>query len=86
MGLRTALSQARIVTLGVILAGAWLIFSIQRVYANLGPLSDTTPGQTPFAGLVGLLVMLVLGFLLVYLLAELAEEEPGPDPWPPESR
>ncbi|MFB6304212.1 MAG: hypothetical protein ABEH47_03525 [Haloferacaceae archaeon] len=86
MGLRTALTQARIVTLGVVLAGAWLIFNIQRVYNHLGPLSDATPGRTPVAGLVGLLVMLVLGFLLVYLLSELSEESPAPDPWPPEGR
>lgn len=86
MGLRTALTQARTVTLAVILAGAWLVFNIPRVYANLGPLGETTVGQTPIAGLAGLFVMLVLGILLVYFLGELSEEDPAPDPWPPEGR
>ncbi|MFB6195991.1 MAG: hypothetical protein ABEI80_07445 [Haloplanus sp.] len=84
MGLRTALSQTRIVTFGVIAAGIWVVLTILRVYERLGPLSGQEVGQTPVPGLVGLVVLAGLLGGLIVLYSELAEEEPSPEPWPPE--
>lgn len=84
MGLRTALTQTRIVTFGALAAAVWLLLTIFQVYGRLGALSSGDPGQTPIAGLIGLLVMGGALALLVILYGELSEEDPTPEPWPPE--
>ncbi|WP_299333491.1 hypothetical protein [Haloplanus sp.] len=81
MGLRTALSQSRIVTFGAIAAGIWIVLTILTVYQRLGPLSSGGVGQTPISGLIGLVVMGATLALLFVLYGELSEEEPAPDPW-----
>jgi len=84
MGLKTALTQARIVTFGALAAAVWILLTVFQVYGQLGPLSSGGVGQTPIAGLLGLLVMGGALALLVVLYSELSEEEPAPEPWPPE--
>jgi len=81
MGVRTAFTQARIVTLGVFFAAIWLVLTILQVYGRLGPLSGGGVGQTPISGLLGILVMGGLLALLLVLYGELSEEEPAPEPW-----
>lgn len=82
MGLRTALSQSRIVTFGVVAAGIWIVLTILTVYGRLGPLSSGTGvGQTPISGVIGLVVLGATLALLFVLYGELSEEEPAPDPW-----
>lgn len=81
MGIRTALTQARIVTVGVFFAAIWLVLTILQVYGRLGPLSSGGVGQTPISGLLGILVMGGALVLLLVLYGELGEEEPTPDPW-----
>lgn len=81
MGLRTALTQARIVTLGVFAAAIWVVLTMLQVYGRMGPLSSGGVGQTPISGLVGLVVLGGLLALLLVLYAELSEEEPAPEPW-----
>ncbi|MFB6101441.1 MAG: hypothetical protein ABEJ73_02635 [Haloplanus sp.] len=84
MGLRTAFSQARIVTFGVLAAVVWVLLTVLQVYNRLGPLSSGGVGQTPVPGVIGLLVLGGLLALLAVLYSELSEEEPAPEPWPPE--
>jgi len=84
MGLKTAFSQARIVTLGVLAAAVWILLTILQVFERLGPLSSGGVGQTPIPGLVGLAVMGGVLVVMALLYSELGETEPSPDPWPPE--
>ena len=84
MGLKTAFSQVRIVTLGVLAAAVWILLTILQVFERLGPLSSGGVGQTPIPGLVGLAVMGGVLVVLALLYSELGETEPSPDPWPPE--
>jgi hypothetical protein len=81
MGIRTAITQSRIVTLGVFAAAIWVVLTMLQVYGRMGPLSGGGVGQTPISGIVGLLVMGGLLALLLVLFGELSEEEPAPDPW-----
>lgn len=81
MGIRTAITQSRIVTLGVFAAAIWVVLTMLQVYGRMGPLSGGGVGQTPISGVVGLLVMGGLLALLLVLFGELSEEEPAPDPW-----
>jgi hypothetical protein len=81
MGIRTAITQSRIVTLGVFAAAIWVVLTMLQVYGRMGPLSGGGVGQTPIAGVIGLLVMGGLLALLLVLFGELSEEEPAPDPW-----
>lgn len=84
MALRTALQQSRIVTFGVLAAVVWVLLAVFQVYGRLGPLSADGVGQTPAAGVVGLVVLGSLLVMLVVLYSELTEETPAPEPWPPE--
>jgi hypothetical protein len=81
MGLRTALTQSRIVTFGAIGAGIWILLTILKVYERLGPLSSSSVGQSSVSGLIGLVVMGATLALLFVLYGELTEGEPAPDPW-----
>jgi hypothetical protein len=81
MGIRTALTQSRIVTLGVFAAGIWTVLTMLQVYGRLGPLSGGGVGQTAISGLVGLVVLGGTLALLLALYGELSEMEPAPEPW-----
>jgi hypothetical protein len=81
MGLRTALTQARIVTIGVFFAAIWVVLTMLQVYGRMGPLSSGGVGQTPISGLLGLVVLGGLLALLLTLYGELSEAEPAPEPW-----
>jgi len=82
MGLRTAFTQTRIITLAVFAAAIWVVLTILQVYGRLGPLSGGSGvGQTPISGLIGLLVLGGALALLLVLYGELSEEEPVPEPW-----
>jgi len=87
MSVRTALEQARWITLGVMLAVVWTLAAVAEVasafdWANWA-VQDFV-GQTAMSGIVGLAVMATLLGLLVVLYGELSETEPNPTPWPPE--
>lgn len=85
MTLKTALEQNALLTVLFLLAGGWIALTAMNVSANMGPLVlGDWVGQSGVGGLFGLGVMLVLGVLLVYLYAELAEADPAPDSFPPE--
>ncbi|WP_049935902.1 hypothetical protein [Haloplanus natans] len=81
MGIRTALTQSGIVTLGVFAAGIWIVLTMLQVYGRLGPLSSGGVGQTPISGLVGLVVLGGTLVLLLALYGELSEMDPAPEPW-----
>lgn len=82
MGIRTAFSQARIVTIGVFFAAIWVILTMLQVYNRMGPLSSGSGvGQTPISGVIGLIVLGGLLALLLTLYGELSEADPAPEPW-----
>ena len=91
MGMRTAFSQARIVTIGVLAALLWTGITALRVVdsidlwgvANAGIVGDAI-GTNAVGGIVGLLVMTIAILAALQLLAELGDAEPTPDTWPPE--
>ena len=90
MALRTAFSQARIVTIGVLAALLWLVVAGLRIFdsidfwgaANAGIVGDAI-GATTAGGVLGLLIIGVTLLLIVNLLGELGETDPTPDTWPP---
>ncbi|MFC6905164.1 hypothetical protein [Halalkalicoccus tibetensis] len=85
MGLKTALEHNPVLTVGFLLAGGWIALTVMNVFASMGPVvGGNWVGPNGAGGLFGLGVMLVLGVLLVYLYAELAEVDPAPDTFPPE--
>ena len=91
MALRTAFSQARIVTIGVLAALLWTIVTAFQVFnsidfwgvANAGIVGDAI-GTNAVGGVVGLLVMAIAALAALQLFAELGDVEPAPDTWPPE--
>ncbi|MFB6236125.1 MAG: hypothetical protein ABEH81_04345 [Halopenitus sp.] len=87
MSVRTALKQARWITLGVMLAVVWTLVVVAEVASSFAwanwAVQDFV-GQSAMSGIVGLAVMAILLGLLVVLYGELSETEPNPTPWPPE--
>ena len=85
MALKTALEHNPLLTVVFILFGGWLALTALNVFASMGPVvGGNWVGPNGAGGLFGLGVILVLGVLLVYLYAELAEADPAPDGFPPE--
>jgi len=81
MGIRTALTQSRIISLGLFAAGIWIVMTMLQVYGRLGPLSSGGVGQAPISGLIGLAVLGGTLALVLVLYGELGETEPAPEPW-----
>lgn len=85
MGLRTALEHNPVLTVGFLLAGGWIALTALNVASSMGPvMGGGWVGHSGVGGLFGLAVLFVLGVLLVYLYAELAESDPAPETFPPE--
>ncbi|MFT4922992.1 MAG: hypothetical protein ACI8XM_002213 [Haloarculaceae archaeon] len=87
MTLRTALSNARVVTFAVLAGGIWLVLTVIDVASRFdwGAISTTDfIGQTAVGGIIGLVIMVSVLGLLVYLFGEIGETEPAPSSWPPE--
>ena len=91
MGLRTAFSQARIVTIGVLAALLWTGITALRVFENMdlwgvasaGIVGDAI-GTNATGGIVGIAVLVIAMLAALQLFAELGDAEPAPDTWPPE--
>jgi hypothetical protein len=85
MALKTALEHNPVLTIAFLLFGGWLAITTLNVASSMGSLTGTDwAGHTGPGGIVGLGVLFVLGVLVVYLYAELAESDPAPDSFPPE--
>lgn len=87
MSLRTALKEARVVTVGILIAVLWTLLTILDVTGRFDWLAfDTgdTIGQTAVGGIVGLVVLVVFLALLVGLYSEVTEADPAPEAWPPQ--
>jgi hypothetical protein len=85
MALKTALEHNPVLTVGFVLAGAWIALTTLNVVSSMGALTlGDWVGHSGVGGLFGLGVMFVLGVLLLYLYAELAETDPAPETFPPE--
>jgi hypothetical protein len=90
MSMRTALSQARVVTIGVLAAVVWTIIVGLRVFdsidfwgvAEAGVVGDAI-GTNAAGGILGLLVMAIALLAALQLLAELGNSDPAPEAWPP---
>ena len=84
MSLRDALEQSRILTLAIIAAIAWTVFSITRVLGQFDFWAPAAVGTTPGAGIVGVAVMLVGVTLALALLSGFGHDEPTAETWPPD--
>ncbi|MEM4781286.1 MAG: hypothetical protein QXG03_06990 [Halalkalicoccus sp.] len=84
MALKTAIEHNPVLTIAFLLFGGWLALTTLSVASSMGALGGGWVGHSGVGGLFGLAVMLVLGILLVYLYAELAEADPAPETFPPE--
>ena len=84
MSLRDALEQSRFLTLAVLAAIAWTVFSAARVLGQFDFWAPEPYGMTPGAGIVGLVVMAIGVTLAIALLGAFEHDEPTADSWPPE--
>lgn len=83
MTIRTAVRQSPVVTVVLVLVGAWTGLQVLRVVDATGSFS-TVVGRGGAAGVMGVLVMLAFLGLLVVLWGEFGSVDPGPDRFPPE--
>ncbi|WP_435194177.1 hypothetical protein [Natronomonas sp. EA1] len=81
MAMKTALSQSRVVTMGVLLGVIWLVVTAFSVFDEMSAAGEPFVGQSMTAGVIGLLAMLGIFALLVTLFGELGSEGPAPEPW-----
>lgn len=81
----SAVRRAPVLTFVLLVAIAWTALTFYRIVLSLD-FTDWTldfVGTEAISGVVGLLVLLLFGYLLVVLYGELSRVEPAPDPWPP---
>ncbi|MFC7233715.1 hypothetical protein [Halosegnis marinus] len=83
MAMRNALSQNKLVTFAVALAGVWTVLTALRVWNGID-WSAGYVGQTATSGIVGLLVIGGLFALMLVLYGELESNTPAPETFPPE--
>ncbi|WP_435185893.1 hypothetical protein [Halobellus sp. EA9] len=87
MSLRTALREARIVTVAILVATLWTVLTILDIAGQFNWMAfDTSAyvGRTAVGGVVGLLVLIAFLGLLVGLYSEVTEADPAPETWPPQ--
>ncbi|QKY19024.1 hypothetical protein B4589_001035 [Halolamina sp. CBA1230] len=84
MSLREAFGQSQFLTVVILAAIAWLLFSVSRVLGQFDFWGSETVGMTPGAGIVGVLVMVATLVFTAALLGAFGHDEPAPDTWPPE--
>lgn len=85
MSFRDAFEQSRLLTLVVLAAIGWTLFSAARVLGQFDYWNPEPVGMTPGAGIVGLLVMAAGVVLALALLGAFEHDEPAPETWPPEN-
>lgn len=88
MALRDALRMSKLLVVGLLLFGGWLLLTGLEVFETMDSFSlgSQVIGQGGMSGVIGLFVMLTLAGLLLFLYSELGESDPSPDPFPPEER
>ncbi|NHX36441.1 MULTISPECIES: hypothetical protein [Halolamina] len=84
MSLTDAFERSRILTVALLAAIAWLVFTAARVLGQFDFWSPEPVGMTPAAGVVGLLVMAVTILFAALVLSAFESDEPAPEAWPPE--
>ncbi|GAB7013346.1 hypothetical protein [Halolamina salina] len=84
MSLKEAFEQSSFLTLAVLAAIAWTVFSTARVLGQFDYWNPEPFGMTPGAGIVGVLVMGIGIVLAIALLGAIEHDEPAPETWPPE--
>lgn len=84
MSLREAFEQSRFLTVAILAAIAWTVFSAARVLGQFDYWNPEPFGMTPGSGIVGVLVMGIGVVLAVALLGAFEHDEPSPETWPPE--
>lgn len=85
MSFNDAFEQSRLLTLVVLAAIGWTVFSAARVLGQFDYWNPEPVGMTPAAGIVGVIVMAIGLVLALTLLSAFAEDEPAPETWPPEN-
>lgn len=85
MGMRTAMSNARVLTFAVLAAAVWITATWFSVFESLNwSALDDAVGPHGFGGIAGLVVLALTLGLLVALYGELTEDDPAPETFPPE--
>ncbi|WP_053947770.1 hypothetical protein [Halolamina sediminis] len=84
MSLKEAFEQSSFLTVAILAAIVWTVFSAARVLGQFDYWNPEPFGMTPGAGIVGVLVMGIGVVLAVALLGAFEHDEPAPQSWPPE--
>lgn len=86
MGMHESLTESKVITFALLVAGLWLVVGglhvLGIVQASFG--GGAMVGQTGFSGVLGLLVMVAILGLMVWLYAEVSDAAAQPASWPPE--
>lgn len=84
--MRSAYGQNKFVLAGILLFAGWTVLTLLNVVNSMGSImSNTWVGQHGVGGLVGIVALLVILAYLLSAYGALAESEPAPSEWPPES-
>ncbi|KPN31029.1 hypothetical protein SY89_01771 [Halolamina pelagica] len=84
MSLTDAFERSRTLTVGLLVAIAWLVFSVARVLGQFDYWAPEPAGMTPEAGVIGVLVMAATILFATLVLGAFESDEPAPEAWPPE--
>ncbi|WP_426963810.1 hypothetical protein [Haloparvum alkalitolerans] len=86
MSMRTAYEQNKFVLVGALLFAGWTALTLLNVANSMGSISTSNwVGQHGIGGIVGIAALLVILAFTLTAYGTLAEPEPAPAEWPPES-
>lgn len=86
MSTRTAIRQNNVLFVALLFVGGWTALTALSVAGSMGPIATTNwVGHHGVGGLVGLVGLGLILLLVVTSYSELAEADPAPEAWPPES-
>ncbi|WP_458261322.1 hypothetical protein [Haloparvum sp. AD34] len=86
MSMRNAFQHNKFVLGGVVAFAIWTVLTFINVATSMGPLTlDNWVGQHGVGGVIGLVALAIVIGLALTTYGTLAEDDPAPEEWPPES-
>lgn len=86
MSMRTAFRQNNVLFVGLLFAIGWIGLTVMNVSNSMGAIAtDNWVGHHGLGGIVGIVGLGLILLFAVTAYSELAETEPVPESWPPDS-